>query len=258
MIASPDEFNARYAEFTDGTPELFENPPTKDLPAPTNLAARGPGEYWANVTWMDHQIGRMLDWLDAEGLADDTLVIFSSDNGPVTDEWRVWWEINMYGDTGGFRGRKGDLYEGGIRVPAIVRWPGRVEAGTETDEPATGLDWLPTLGNLIGFEVPSDRVIDGEDITALLMGELFERQEPLYFEFPGFHGFNYALRQGDWKLLADSSLERVSLYNLALDRFELQDQAPKEPERLASLLAQLRAMRDDVAADPLRPTNVNR
>ena len=253
LIASPDEFNAHYAEFTRGEPELFENPPSKADPAPTNLEARGPGEYWANVAWMDHEIGRLLDWLDAAGLTDDTLVIFSSDNGPVTDDWRVWWEINMYGDAGGFRGRKGDLYEGGIRVPAIVRWPGRVEAGSVSDAPVYGLDWLPTLASLVGFEVPTDRTIDGEDVSALLLGEPFARSKPLYFEFPGFNGFNYALRRGDWKVLADEALERVSLYNLARDRFELQDQAGKEPDRAAALLAELRAVRDDVVADPLRP-----
>ena len=253
LIASPDDFNARYADYTRGEPDLFENPPTKADPAPTNLEARGPGEYWANISWMDHQIGRMLDWLDAAGLAESTLVIFTSDNGPVTDEWRVWWEINMYGDSGGFRGRKGDLYEGGIRVPAVVRWPGRVAPGSTSDLPISGLDWLPTLGRLAGFEVPSDRVIDGENVSAALLGEPFERTKPIYFEFPGFHGHRYALRDGDWKLLADERLETVRLYNLVRDRFELQDQAAKEPGRVVRMLTTLREIRDSVAADPLRP-----
>ena len=252
LIASPDEYNRRYSDFTRGVPEPFENTLSADLPPPTNLEARGPGEYWANVSYMDAQIGRMLDHLETSGLAEQTLVVFTSDNGPVTPDWRHWWEVNLYGDTGGLRGRKADLYEGGIRVPAIVRWPGRVPAGSVSDLPVYGLDWLPTLATLAGADTPADRTIDGEDVSALLLGESFARDKPLYWEFPDDNGYRYALRQGDWKILADESLETVHLYDLGTDRFEMQDQAHHRPEILAELLAELRSIRDSVANDPLR------
>jgi len=83
----------------------------------------------------------------------------------VTEDWRHWYEVNLYGSTGGLRGRKADLYEGGIRVPAIVRWPGHVAAGTETHAPVIGYDLLPTLAALTGTTVPGDRPIDGEDLS---------------------------------------------------------------------------------------------
>ena len=140
-IASPPRFNELYAAFTRGRPDPF---PNEDR-YPPNLAARGPGEYYANVSHLDHQVGRLLERLDGLGLRENTLVIFTSDNGPVTTDWRHWWEVNLYGDTGGFRGRKADLYEGGIRVPALVRWPGRVPAGSVSDAPVIGYDLLPTL-----------------------------------------------------------------------------------------------------------------
>jgi arylsulfatase len=248
-IASPDWFNALYSAFTTGTPDPFPN----EGHAPANLAARGPGEYYANVSHLDFQIGRLLEGLDRLGLRDDTLVVFTSDNGPVTTDWRHWWEVNLYGSTAGLRGRKADLYDGGIRVPAIVRWPGHVAPGRVTDAPACVYDLLPTLATVVGFPVPSDRPIDGEDVSPLLRGERFERQRPLYWELDDDQGFHFALRDGDWKLIADRTLEKVRLYDLATDRFEVTDLAAAEPERVLTLLAKLRAIRASVEGDPLRP-----
>jgi len=249
-LANPDSFNELYAEFTRGDPDPI---PNMGGP-PDNLEARGPGEYYANVTHMDHQIGRLLEHLDRAGLADDTLVIFTSDNGPVTTDWRHWWEINLYGSTGGFRGRKADLYEGGIRVPAIVRWPGRVARGSVSDAPVVGYDVLPTLASIVGFDVPQDRPIDGEDFSALLRGEDFERSRPIYWEFDDGQGFHFALRDGDWKLLADEALQRIELYDLAADRFEVLDRSSSQPDRVDDLLHALRSIRESVKADPLRPS----
>jgi len=249
--ANPDEYNAMYADFTRGTPEPIVN----GLPQPPAelLEARGPGEYYAQITYMDSQIGRFLKALDDAGLRDSTIVVFASDNGPVTTVWRNWWEVNCYGSTGGLRGRKGDLYEGGIRVPAIVRWPGRIEADTVSGAIVSGYDLLPTLASLAGFEAPDDRPIDGEDFSAALRGQTFRRQQPLYWEFDDVAGFHYALRDGDWKLLADESLERVRLYNLAEDRHEVLDRAAERPEVLAAMRAKLSAIAESVHTDPLRP-----
>jgi len=248
-IASPDWFNALYSAYTAGRPDPFVN----ENRYPDNLAARGPGEYYANVTHLDFQIGRLLARLDALGLRDDTLVIFTSDNGPVTSDWRHWWEVNLYGDTGGFRGRKGDLYEGGVRVPFIVRWPGHVPAGTASDAPVIGYDLLPTLAALTGFAVPADRPIDGEDVSALLRGEAWTRRQPLYWEFSDFYGFRFALRDGNLKLLADSSLSRLRLYNLRHDRFEVDDRAAPDQAHVEALLDVLRRIHASVETDPLRP-----
>ncbi len=249
-IANPPEYNALYGEYTDGVPEPLEN----GLPAPpSNLAARGPGEYYANITYMDHQIGRLLDRIDELGLRERTFVFFASDNGPVTTDWRRWWEVNLYGSTGGLRGRKHELLEGGIRVPAIVRWPGTVAAGSLADAPVSGYDLLPTLATVVGFDVPDDRPIDGEDISAVLRGETWERRRPLYWEFDNEQGFAYALRDGNWKLLVDRGLESPRLYNLATDRFELFDLATQRPQVVASLVTKLQEISESVTADPLRP-----
>ncbi len=251
-IASPDRFNRMYSHLTQGEPRPFDNPTSPDIPPPTDLEARGPGEYYANVTYLDHEVGRLLARLEELGLGDETIVIFTSDNGPVTSDWRNWWEINLYGSTGGFRGRKGDLYEGGIRVPALIRWPDRVAPGTVSDAPVSGYDLLPTLAAIVGSSLPDDRPYDGEDVSALLYGGTFQRRRPLYWEFPDFNGFRYALRKGDWKLMADETLTEVRLYNLAVDRFEVQDFAGRRPDLLESMLVELKAVRDEVARDPVK------
>ena len=248
-IASPDEFNARYAAYTDGVPDPVPN----GVGVPKNIAARGPGEYYANVAHMDHQAGRILARLDALGLRENTIVVFTSDNGPVTRDWRHWYEVNLYGSTGDFRGRKADLYDGGIRVPAIVRWPGHVRAGSVTDVPMCNYDLLPTLAAATRATMPRDRPIDGEDISAVWAGGTFSRQRPLYWEFEDDQGFHYALRDGRWKLLADKAMARVALYDLEADRFEVVDRAASEPAVVARLLDVLKRRAQDVANDPLRP-----
>ena len=251
-IANPEAYNARYAHLTRGEPRPIPN----GLPSPPKefLEARGPGEYYANVTYLDAQLGRFLDALDAAGLRDSTIVFFASDNGPVTTVWRHWWEVNLYGSTGGLRGRKGDLYEGGIRVPAFLRWPGRVAPGTVSDAVVSGYDLLPTLASLVGFEVPDDRPIDGEDFSAVLAGGEFRRQRPLYWEFDDVAGHHYALRDGDWKLLADERRERLKLYHLAEDPYEVLEQAAARPAVLKRMLARLEEIAESVRADPLRPS----
>ncbi len=249
-IANPPAFNEMYAEYTKGVAEPFVN----GLPEPpSNLQARGPGEYYANISYLDFQLGRLLDHMDRRGLRDSTFVFFASDNGPVTTDWRKWWEVNLYGETGGLRGRKADLYEGGIRVPAIVRYPGVVKAGTVSDAIVIGYDLLPTIAEVVGFDVPKDRPIDGEDFSPVLRGQSFKRKSPLYWEFDDDQGFHFALRDEDWKLLADEDLETVRLYNLVHDPFEVQDRSRDRPEVVKRLLSRLKTMHASVEADPLRP-----
>lgn len=253
-IASPDRFNAQYAAYTDGRPDPVPNAGK----VPDNLGARGPGEYYANVSHLDYQVGRFLERLDKLGLRETTLVVFTSDNGPVTRDWRQWWEINLYGSTADLRGRKGDLYDGGIRVPGIIRWPGHVPAGKTVDEPVHGYDMMPTIASIAGAPLPTDRPIDGENVSALLRGQPFQRAKPLYWEFDDTNGFAFALRDGRWKLLADRKLTRVQLFDLEADRFEVVDRAAAQPEIVARLRDELQRRRTDVASDPLRPAPIKR
>jgi uncharacterized sulfatase len=130
--------------------------------------------------------------LERSGITDQTLVIVTSDNGP-------WFE----GSAGDLRGRKGQSFDGGFRVPLIARWPGKIPAGTVSREPAMGIDLFPTLLGLAGVGLPSDRVIDGIDIWPLLAGEAPPRSDrPLFF----FHEFDIeGMRAGDWKYFRDVS-----------------------------------------------------
>ena len=113
---------------------------------------------------------------------------------------------------------------------------------------------LPTLASILGFDLPTDRPIDGEDFSAILTGGEFERERSLFWEFDDVAGFHYALRDGDWKLLADKSLERLELYNLAEDRFEVHNQAKGHPARVKAMVAELNGIAESVRTEPLRPT----
>ncbi len=135
--------------------------------------------------------------LDEQGLTDNTLVWFTSDNGPARTKW------HNAGSPGPLREFKGHMYEGGIRVPGIVRWPGHVKPGAVSDVPVCGTDFLPTVCDIAGIAPPGDRTIDGISMRPLLEHGELKREKPLYWEFiyaqspPAL-----ALRQGDWKILA--------------------------------------------------------
>lgn len=248
-IENPPEFNAMYADYTEG--EIVPIPSGQGIPYET-LVPRGPGEYYANITYMDHEIGRFLGFLDSQGWRDDTVVVFASDNGPVTESWIQWWEVNAHGSTGGYRARKHYLYDGGIRVPAIVRWPDRVQAGT-SDQLAVGMDLFVTLARIGGATVPDDRPIDGMDLTPLFVGGELIRDEPVVWALPTPDGKEFAYREGDWKLLLSPDGEPMELYNLNRDPLEMVDQLPAEPERAARLQQGFDRWYEAMMADPLRP-----
>ncbi len=253
-FANPPEYNAMYAEYSEGTVEPIVNGLAK--PPKEDLIPRGPGEYYANITYMDEQIGRVLHWLRDHDLYDDTVVVFSSDNGAVTSNWFNWWEVNAYGSTGGFRGRKHLLYEGGIRVPAIIRYPALVEAGTVTDEPVIGMDWFVTLAKLGGGKVPEDRAIDGIDIRQVFDGEGLGERTLFWSLFAGEYRvtqIEYVVRHGDWKLLLDVDGKMRELYNLdedPMEFFNLIDEKQPTAKRLERKAA---AIIESIANDPLRP-----
>lgn len=249
-FANPPEYNDIYARFSRGVvnpiPNGLEKPPKDEL------IPRGPGEYYANITYMDAQIGRVLSWLRERDLADDTVIVFSSDNGPVTSAWINWWEVNAYGSTGGFRGRKHMLYEGGIRVPAIIRYPAKVGAGSVSDAPITGMDWFVTLAALAGGKVPTDRAIDGIDISATFQGEPLP-QRSLFWSLDSVTDLEFAVRNGRWKLFLDKTRQPRELYDLNEDPLELFNLFNNEPdvvEQLTKIAGEHFASIDN---DPLRP-----
>lgn len=249
-IENPDAYNAMYSEYTDG--EIVPIPSGGPIPV-DKLEPRGPGEYYANISYMDHEIGRVLKALDRLGYAENTMVVFASDNGPVTSDWRKWWEVNAYGNTGGFRGRKHALYEGGIRVPAIVRFPGRFQSGYVSDEPVVGMDLFVTIAEQAGLDIPEDRVIDGVDVSQAL-----ERGEPLgersfFWALPTDDGKDFVYRMGDWKLIYNSEMNPVELYNLGKDPLEFFNKIEEESEILKRLHAGFQKMYASITEDPLRP-----
>lgn len=237
-LASPDRFLEQYARYTSGEPVPF---PNGLLQPPQGLEARGPGEYYANISYLDSEIGRLLTHLEAEGLYQNTIVVFASDNGPVTTDWRQWWETNLYGQTGGYRGRKGDLYEGGIRVPGIIRYPGVIEPGRVSDVLFHGYDLMPTLLSVVGIPIPEDRPIDGINVMPQLLDKANDPVRSVYWALPRPEGANYAVRRGKWKLLADYSQQPIALYDLEIDRFEHVNRLATETEVAATLSDDLQA-----------------
>jgi len=250
-IENPPAFNARYAEHTQGP--VVPIPSGLAAPPKALLTPRGPGEYYANVTYLDDQLGRLFDYLEERGLRESTLIVFASDNGPVTDDWLNWYEVNAYGATGGFRGRKHYLFEGGLRVPAIVSQPGRIPEGALRDGVMVGTDWLATLSALLAFPLPTDRPLDSRDQSAFLLRGVPAAAGPLHWALPTPNGLDYAVREGPWKLLLDREHAPQALYHLEDDPLELFDLRRAAPDQVARLQrlneAHLRAIEDD----PLRP-----
>ena len=247
---NPPEFNAKYADYTDG--DIVPIPSGGDTPPMALLDPRGPGEYYANVTYMDHEIGRLLAAMRERGVYEDTVIVFASDNGPVTEDWRTWWEVNAHGSTGGLRGRKHRVYEGGIRVPAIARVPGVTDAGSRSDALIVGTDLFTTLAGLAGAALPDDRDIDGIDVTAALSGDALE-DRTLVWALEAADGPDFAIRHGRWKLLLDEAQQPVALFDLETDPLELRDIARDHPERVSEMAQAFRTRMQAIEADPLRP-----
>ncbi|MGH7127282.1 MAG: sulfatase family protein, partial [Planctomycetaceae bacterium] len=202
--------------------------------------------YYASVTALDAEIGRLLAKLDELKLAENTIVLFSSDNGPEDIHIRNASHSGI-GSAGPFRGRKRSLYEGGVRVPLIVRWPGEVPAGRIDEESVvTAVDVLPTLGRLAGIELPNGHQGDGEDISDILRGQSRPRSTPICWEWrfriagdPVHHSPMLAIREGDWKLLMNPDRSRIELYNVPNDRMELKNLAHERPEVVERLSRQV-------------------
>jgi arylsulfatase A len=207
-------------------------------------------EYFGNVEQMDHEAGRLMAYLDREGLRDETFVMFTSDNGPETLK-RYPTGTRSYGSPGPLRGMKLHLYEGGIRVPGVIRYPRLVKGGSVSGEPVNNTDLLPTVCALAGVGVPGDRVLDGESIAPLLEGKGVERERPLFWMYEkALGGAQVAMRVGDWKILGrltkGGEPQGFELYNLREDVSEKRDLAGKEAERVRRMGETMAAMCEEV------------
>ena len=185
--------------------------------------------YAAMITRMDRDVGRILDLLEELGLEEDTMVVFTSDNGP---SWVGGVDKDYFGSQGGLRGRKAQLYEGGIRVPAVVRWPGRTAEGTVTDQVSAFWDWLPTLCEVAGADTPAG--LDGLSLVPTLAGEPRRQaqHEYLYWEFAKRM---QAVRMGRWKAFRPEPGAPLQLYDLTADPAESLDLAASRPEVVAEI-----------------------
>ncbi|MDH3588359.1 MAG: sulfatase-like hydrolase/transferase [Gammaproteobacteria bacterium] len=197
--------------------------------APPGVPERGATQiYAASVTDLDTQIGRLLLRLDELELADNTVVIFASDNGPEVVELRVAGH-SAAGSPGPFRGVKRSLYEGGIRSPFIVRWPNQIPAGrVDNASIIAAVDILPTVAELAGIKLPPDLQLDGEDVSAVLQGAPQAEREALFWESrfavtgKTIHRSpRLAIRSGNLKLLMNPDGSRIEMYDLLKDPTEV-------------------------------------
>jgi N-acetylgalactosamine-6-sulfatase len=242
-----------YANVWTTLPHAILNPTDTEMDAYERLRPEMPFRsaraiYYASVTHLDRELGRLFSKLDDWGLAEHTLVIVSSDNGPEDIAIRNAGHSGV-GSAGPFRGRKRSLYDGGVRVPFIARWPGRVARGrVDNDAVITAVDFLPTIAQLAGAQVPSDWRLDGEDRTGVLLGKSAPRSKPIYWEWRfniAGHPWNrspmLAVREGEWKLLMNPDRSRIELYEIPKDVMEQNNVAQANPHVVRRLAEKLLA-----------------
>jgi arylsulfatase A-like enzyme len=202
----------------------------------------------AMITRLDRDVGLLLNKLKELGIEDDTIVVFTSDNGPHK-EGGV--DPAFFRSSGPLRGIKRDLYEGGIRVPFIVRWPGHIKPGTVNDQPFAFWDFLPTAAEIAQAKLPGR--IDGISMLPTLLGQpQTNRHDFLYWEFHE-RGFQQAVRMGDWKAVRLGVGEPLELYNLKTDMGEKTNVAAQNPEAVAKIEDYLKTARTDSQDWPIRP-----
>ncbi|MBL7222069.1 MAG: sulfatase-like hydrolase/transferase [Phycisphaerae bacterium] len=203
--------------------------------------------YCAAVTGMDKALGRLFDELEKMHLAENTLVFFTSDNGP--EDYHVRNAANAgTGSPGVFRGRKRSLYEGGVRTSLVVRWPGRVKStGRNEQSVITGVDWLPTVCKLAGVDI-GDIKPDGEDVSDILTGKTRPRKKAIFWEWRGgvagdrtYCPPRLAIRDGKWKFFVNPDGSGAELYDIPADNEERTNLAKRHPDTVRRLKEKLLA-----------------
>jgi arylsulfatase A-like enzyme len=197
--------------------------------------------YAAMISCLDDEIGKVIAALEEKGMREDTVIVFHSDNGGTKSKQFAGEadvsKITIPCDNGSFKGGKGQLYEGGTRVPAVVNWPGRIEPGTEVDGVVHVVDMLPTLVHLAGGTTDKCKPLDGKNVwDALSGGQDSPRSEVVYNIGP----FNAGIRLGDWKLVWKTALpSNLELFNLAEDPGETTNLAEAHPEKVQELQSRI-------------------
>jgi arylsulfatase A len=275
-IAPPDEYS-----------QLYDSPDVDDLEKgieygrvtrPEKDISAYKKEYYGTVTQLDNALGRLMSALEELGLEKNTLVIFTSDNGPETPvtleeslgEWEDPIRDKCFGSPGKFRGMKRFPYEGGHRVPGIARWPGVIPEGIESDILFNGSDLLPTICQLVDAPVPGERSIDGINAFGAFLNTKVKREVPSIWYYP-HHGDTYfrmpqmAMRKDDYSLIGwlpekpdsldlmnwmtSSDPQKYVLYDLSNDPYQMQDISEKEPAIVAAMQKDMirlwREMRDE-------------
>lgn len=215
--------------------------------------------YAAMISDLDEHVGAVMARLKKHGIDDNTVVIFTSDNGTTHQGGDPKFHIggvdaDFFSSTSGLKGYKGSCYEGGIRVPCVVRWPGEIQPGSVTDEPTYGPDWFPTLASMAQAKMPKEE-LDGLDMSGVLAGKpLPKREELMIWDFHNYGGI-IAIRDGKWKALRRGLLAKKGkqpqpweLYDIDKDPKEttnLAAQYPEKVKRLESFWLETRTVEDD-------------
>lgn len=201
---------------------------------------------------LDDCVGRLLSKVDDLGIEEDTIIVFTSDNGSYLEDFN-----------GAYRGKKGDTYDGGLRVPYIVKWKGKIAAGTASHQRIIHHDLYPTLLGLAGLAKPQNHPLDGVDLSPLLQGKKDElKQRPLYLYYPKYAQFKEKTKRwgnswrnviydGDYKLIESVEYDKYELYNIKDDIKEANDLSRKQPERLDNMKKKLHAWMKEVGAPKL-------
>lgn len=208
---------------------------------------QGKPAYAAMVESIDDSVGRVMKTLRDLELDERTLVIFTSDNGGFARAT----------DNSPLRANKGSNYEGGIRVPFLIKWPNQTKAGTLSNEPVISTDIYPTILAATGNNLRPYQHVDGKSLVPILTGSGSLEREAIYWHYPHYnqHPESFpsgAIRAGDWKLIEAFETGELSLYNLAVDIGETNDLSAGEPAKVATLHAKLKAWRESVGADPVK------
>lgn len=196
--------------------------------------------YFAMIEKLDENVGRVIAELEQTGILENTLVIFYSDNGGL------WGNKPLKGD-------KGSLHEGGIRVPLIVSWKGKIKAGQTNDSPVTSVDFFPTLMDFANIQHKSNKELEGESLMPLLMNNTKLEDRALYWHFPHYRNkglsMGAAIREGDWKLIWEFESDTLHLYNLKKDVGETNNLASSNTSIVEKLLTKLKNWQKEVDAE---------